>query len=203
MNHAQYKILNTATLFSLGVVLLAMLLQWIAAPAYRTSNSDLLAKTVEEDRWVLPHHLYEIIQSGQIENFLFVDLRTTGDYSQGSLQGAVNVPFENLLDRKSGKKLKSDKPLILFSGSESLTSVAGMMLHAKGYDRVFTLSNDYQFVKENVLEKYAPSAAMSKGEKARFDFNRYFKTNPNAQDVTSKPQPKIIETEVIQAAGGC
>jgi rhodanese-related sulfurtransferase len=203
MNHSQYKILNTAALFSFGVVLLAMLFQWIAAPAYRASNNDLLAKTVEEDRWVLPHHLYGIIQSGQMEKFLFVDLRTTGEYSQGSLPGAVNVPFENLLDRKPGKKLKSDKPLILFSGSESLTSVAGMMLHAKGYGRVFTLANDYQFVTENVLDNYAPSAAMSKGEKARFDFNRYFKTNPNAQDATSKPQPKIIETEVIQAAGGC
>jgi rhodanese-related sulfurtransferase len=145
MNHSQYKILNAATLFSLGVILLAMLFQWIAAPAYRSSNSDLLAKTMEEDRWVLPHDLHEIIQSGQMENYLFVDLRTIEEYSHGSLPGAVNVPFENLLDRKPGKTLKSDKPLILFSGSESLTSVAGMMLHAKGYDSVFTLANDYQF----------------------------------------------------------
>jgi hypothetical protein len=58
-------------------------------------------------------------------------------------------------------------------------------------------------VKENVLDGYVPASAMSKGEKARFDYNRYFKTSPENSTKTSKQQPVIIETEVIKTAGGC
>ncbi|MFU8842182.1 MAG: rhodanese-like domain-containing protein [Bacteroidales bacterium] len=203
MNHSQYKILNTAAVFSLGVVLLVMVIQWIAAPAYRIGNHDLLEKTGREERWILPHDLHRIVSEGQMEQYLLIDLRQTEAFNSGTLPGAVNIPFENLLDSKYQRILRADKPMMLFSGNESLTAVAGMMLYSKGFDQVYLLANDYVFVKENVLDGYVPASAMSKGEKARFDYNRYFETSSKSSTKTSKQQPVIIETEVIQAAGGC
>jgi rhodanese-related sulfurtransferase len=202
MNNYQHRILNTAALLFAGIVAVVMIFQWLAGPAYKKSNKQLLHSTASNERWVLPNELNTMIENNQLDNFLLVDLRPREEFSRGTLPGAVNIPFEMLLEKKSLKQLNTRKPLILFSGSESLSSVSGMLLESKGVENVHILANNYTFVKENVLEKFSPSSAFTSDEKARYDYPRFFRAAP-AQRANPVTQPQIPEVQVISIDGGC
>lgn len=203
MNDSQHKILNTGALIFVGATLLVMLLQNIAGPGYKASNTEMLANAGSTERWILPHLFSSIVENDQLQSYLLVDLRPPEEFNLGSLPGAVNIPFDVLLERKSMKKLKANKPVLLFSGKEAQSSVAGLLLYSEGFSNIFVLANDYSYIKENVLGKFEPSTAFTHAEKARYDYHRFFKaaTKPASQPAVS--QPRIMETKVISVEGGC
>jgi rhodanese-related sulfurtransferase len=203
MNNEENKTLNTAALLFVGVVVVVMLFQYIASPGYKVSNADMLSKVNHQERWILPHELNTIIESDQLQDYLIVDLRQREEFNRGSLPGAINIPFEQLFDKKSLKQLKTRKPILLFSGKESQASAAGLLLYGKGFDQALVLANDYSFLKENVLEKFHPSVAFTRDEKARYDYHRFFKAAPRPEAAPAATQPKIIETQVVSVEGGC
>jgi rhodanese-related sulfurtransferase len=203
MNNEQNKILNTAALLFVGIVALVMLFQFVASPAYKVSNEEMLSKVDQQERWVLPHELNTIIENDKLQNYLLVDLRQREEFNKGSLPGAVNIPFENLLERKSMKSLKTNKPVLLFSGREAQSSVAGLLLYAEGFSDVLVLANDYSYIVDNVIRKFEPSTAFKHEEKAQYDYHRFFKAAPKPASQPAASQPTIMETKVISVEGGC
>lgn len=203
MKNEQNKILNVAALLFLGIAVLVMFFQYIASPGYKVSNADMLSQVNHPERWILPHELNAIIENDQLQNYLIVDLRQREEFNRGSLPGAINIPFEQLLYKKSLKQFKTRKPILLFSGKESQASTAGLLLYGKGFEKVRVMANDYSYMKENVLEKFQPSAAFTHDEKARYDYHRFFKAAPRPAAAPAAAQPKIIETQVITVEGGC
>jgi rhodanese-related sulfurtransferase len=202
MNNEQSKILNAAALLFAGIAILAMLFQYVASPGYKVSNSDMLSQAGNDERWILPHELNALIENDQLQNFLLVDLRNREEFNRGSLPGAINIPFDQLLEKKALKQLKSRKPVLLVSSKESQASTAGLLLYGKGFEKVLVMANDYNYVKENVMEQFHPAAAFTRDEKARYDYHRFFKAAPKASQPAAT-QPKIIETQVISVEGGC
>ncbi|MBE0661856.1 MAG: rhodanese-like domain-containing protein [Bacteroidales bacterium] len=203
MNDSDHKMLNTGALIFVGVTLLVMFLQYIAGPGYKASNTEVLANAGGSERWMLPHQFRSIIENDQLQNYLLVDLRPREEFNQGSLPGAVNIPFENLLETKSMKSLKTNQPVLLFSGREAQSSVAGLLLYGEGFSNVFVLANNYSYIKDNVLGKFEPSTAFTHEEKARYDYHRFFKATPKPSSQPAASQPKIIETQVVSVEGGC
>ncbi len=203
MKNEQSKILNAAALLFIGIAMLVMIFQYLASPGYKVSNTDMLELAGNNERWILPHELNTIIENDRLQNYLIVDLRQREEFNRGSLPGAINIPFDQLLDKKSLKQLKTRKPILLFSGKESQASTAGLLLYGKGFEKVLVMANDYDYMKANVLEKFQPSVAFTRDEKARFDYSRFFKAAPRPAAAPAATQPKIIETQVISVEGGC
>jgi rhodanese-related sulfurtransferase len=203
MNNEQSKILNTAALLFIGITMLVMLFQYIASPGYKVSNSEMLTQTGNAERWILPHELNTLIENDRLQNYLLVDLREREEFNRGSLPGAINIPFNQLLERKSLTQLKSRKPVLLFSSKESQASTAGLLLYGRGFEKVRIMANDFNYMKENVLEEFQPSTAFTHDEKARYDYRRFFKAAPRPAATPAAIQPKIIETQVIGVNGGC
>jgi rhodanese-related sulfurtransferase len=203
MKNEQNKILNVAALLFLGIAVLVMFFQYVASPGYKASNLDMLGEAGNAERWILPHELNTLIENDKLQNYLIVDLRQREEFNRGSLPGAINIPFEQLLDKKSLKQFKTRKPILLFSGKESQASTAGLLLYGKGFDKALVLANDYSYLKENVLEKFHPSVAFTRDEKARYDYHRFLKAAPRPAATPAATQPKIIETQVISIEGGC
>jgi rhodanese-related sulfurtransferase len=204
MNPTQSKLLTNGVLIFMAIVLLAMLVKWIAAPDYKMRNDEMLAVVTGEEQKILPWQLREIIRNNELKDHLLVDLREPADYNSGSLPGAINIPLKNVLDRKSLKQFKkSGATVILFSGDESQASVAFALLTAKGLTNIRMLTNNYGFLKTQVLESFNPAVAYSKSESARYDYNRFFRTGGSSDNQTPRAQPRIIQTETIQAQGGC
>lgn len=204
MNYLQIKTLNNAVLLFVGVVVAAMLLQWILAPNYAQKNEIVLSALTDNSQKVLPWQLDEMVESGSISGMMLVDLRLPGEFNHGTLPGAINIPLGEIMQHDNQRILrKSEKPVLLFSGDESEAAAASFLLLSKGFDNVRIIANDYRFVKEKVMENLNPASAFSHSENARFDFNRYFRTGGGKDPQSSVSQPVIPKTEVIQAQGGC
>jgi rhodanese-related sulfurtransferase len=183
--------------------MLVMIFQYVASPGYKVSNPDMLDQVGSAERWMLPHELNTLIENDQLQNYLLVDLRKREAFNRGSLPGAINIPFDQLLDKNSLKQLKTRKPILLFSEKESQASTAGLLLYGKGFEKVLVMANDYNYMKANVLEEFHPSVAFTRDEKARYDYHRFFKAAPRPAAAPAAARPKIIETQVISVEGGC
>ena len=66
---------------------------------------------------------------------LLVDVRTAAEFADGHIQGARNVPVQDI-ERKL-RELPKDKPLILYCHSGSRSGLALQMLQAAGYTNVY------------------------------------------------------------------
>ncbi len=70
------------------------------------------------------------------DNVLVVDVRTSGEYREGHVDSAINIPVENI--KKAGKKLGAkDRPIVLYCASGARSRVALTNLRSMGYTRVY------------------------------------------------------------------
>ncbi len=196
-------LLNTGAFLFAAIVLLFMLGQWLMAPNYKLSNEQWHERATSDQHWILPYQLAEMLADNRLENQLLVDLRKTEAFEEGSFPGAINIPFEQLLEPISLKKLKAAESVILFDGQEEKTAAAGLLLQSQGVDGIKLLANDYQYLKANLLDTYKAAAAFNRSEKARFDYGRFFKQAPVSQQESARSIPKITEVEMVSVDGGC
>ena len=71
---------------------------------------------------------------------LLVDVRTAGEYRDGAVKGAINVPVESI--KKAERKLGSkDRPILVYCATGSRARAGVMALRAMGYTQVFNLGS--------------------------------------------------------------
>ena len=68
-----------------------------------------------------------------------IDVRTTADYEQGHLPGALLVPSAEFKERLTVLKLPKIDPLILYSGDDTRARDATKLLYESGYQGALTL----------------------------------------------------------------
>jgi len=180
-----------------------MLMQWLFSPHYKLTNQEMAMQLENPEMWLMPVDINEIAQKGDLENYLFVDLRSPEAFRKGTLPMAVNLPFEHLLDKQSLKMFDTRKTILLFADKESVSASAGLLLKSQGYDNLRMAANDFDFLKNQVWEQYRPAAAFSRQEKARYDYNRFFRQAPKKATETSSKMPAGPQEEVVKVQGGC
>ena len=75
--------------------------------------------------------LKELIQQGA----QIIDVRTSGEFRSGHIQGSVNIPLQDLGSHLS--KIKKDKPVITCCASGMRSASAKGILKANGYAQVY------------------------------------------------------------------
>ncbi|NDJ61058.1 MAG: rhodanese-like domain-containing protein [Chloroflexi bacterium] len=68
---------------------------------------------------------------------VLVDVRTPGEYRDGHVPGAVNIPLEKLGARLS--EVPQDKPVVLVCASGNRSASAAEQLVTAGYSEVYNL----------------------------------------------------------------
>ncbi len=203
MENKKPNLLNTAAFLFITVVLLVMLIQWLFSPAYKLTNQELASQLGNHKMWMMPSEIKDIILEGRFENYLMVDLRDPDAYSNGTLPEAINIPFECLMESSSLDLLDKGITLMLFSDKESTSAAAGLLLKSQGFENIRMIANDFDFIINHVLNQYRPTSAFSHQEKARFDYNRYFKQSPREVTGTTPGIPPGPANEVVTVQGGC
>jgi len=61
-----------------------------------------------------------------------IDVRTPAEFKSGHIRNSINVPLGNI--QNAGKKIKSDRPIILCCASGMRSGQATRMLKAKGVE---------------------------------------------------------------------
>ncbi|OGW41629.1 MAG: hypothetical protein A2010_14910 [Nitrospirae bacterium GWD2_57_9] len=77
----------------------------------------------------------------QKKGMLLLDVRSTGEYEQGHIPGAVHVPMAEIGDKV--KKLKKDKEVVVYcrSGNQSIWAIKRLM--GMGYKNLYNLKGGY------------------------------------------------------------
>lgn len=73
---------------------------------------------------------------------MLIDVRTEEEYALGSIEGAVNIPLDNL--RKRIHEVPKDKDIVLFCAVGLRGYLALRILKGRGYERVRNLSGGYK-----------------------------------------------------------
>lgn len=83
-------------------------------------------------------------------NALLVDVRTADEFALGTIEGAVNIPVDNLRDKLDD--IPKNKKVIIFCGVGLRGYVACRILYQNGFDDVYNLSGGYKTY-EHVSQK--------------------------------------------------
>jgi thiosulfate/3-mercaptopyruvate sulfurtransferase len=114
-----------------------------AAAGRNTSNKSATRPKTEYVPQIRPELLatYEFVVTGGAQ---IVDARSARDYGIGSIPGAVNIPYENVLANESIKpqedlqkvfaKLEKDRPVVVYTNVGVEASLVWFALNLSGYD---------------------------------------------------------------------
>ncbi len=68
---------------------------------------------------------------------LLVDVRTSGEFREGHIPGAVNIDLQRIAQRLD--EIPRDQPVVLYCRSGSRSAAAAGLLARAGYERVYDL----------------------------------------------------------------
>lgn len=73
---------------------------------------------------------------------MLIDTRTASEYEMGHIDGAVNIPVDEIRDRL--QEIPADRPLILYCAVGLRGYLSSRILTQHGYNRVYNLSGGYK-----------------------------------------------------------
>lgn len=77
-----------------------------------------------------------------------VDVRKEHEFKARTIEGAINIPVEEL--RKNPNLIPKDKKVVLFCNRGFQSYIASRILIQNGFDNVYSLSGGYNFYKEQI-----------------------------------------------------
>jgi thiosulfate/3-mercaptopyruvate sulfurtransferase len=181
---------------------------WIAAGMPVSNQSQIRPKT-EYDPVLRPELLatYEYVKSGSAR---VIDARSTDEYNNGSIPGAINIPYEQVLDgtRIKGEdqlealfgELSREMPVVVYTNTGVKASMVWFALELMGYDaRVYSWQDWYsnQPTLPIVLKDItaSPNPANS-GDAVKI-------TAIFGNDTSSEEEPASPSNETILTVKGC
>lgn len=75
------------------------------------------------------------------DKVIFLDVRTSGEYSRGKIEGSINIPLDKVVEKVESAIPDKQAKIFVYclSGSRSVFAVDGMI--KLGYKNVFNVSN--------------------------------------------------------------
>ncbi len=199
------KTLDNGALLFFAVLIVGLVISFFSQKNYKASNQEVISKFEQQDYYLSYDQLHSAL-TNKDSHYLFIDLRHEAAFAEAQIPGAVNIPFESLLERKSIKVIKKNKKLIpvLYAGEEATAQKARMLLLSKGINEVMVLGGNFETAQQHALENFDPAYAFFRDEKARFDYMRFMQGS-QTQAQEKRPSATIPETttQTVSVQGGC
>jgi rhodanese-related sulfurtransferase len=154
-----------------GILILGVLLFRFWPLRYDVSLNDS-AVIASEVTGVNPVQFWSEVREAD-SGSMIIDIRDQGAYKKGHIKGSVNIPVEQILNRKSTRRMRGERVLIYGSGEQEAHQIA-LMLRMRGIDAE-PVNGGYSHLQKAKLESgYAPVLFYSE-EKAAFNYQSLFK----------------------------
>ena len=115
-----------------------LLQQWILAAALLVAIGMLLFhETRKAGPALSPQQAINLVNA---EDGIFLDLRDGGDFKQGHIVDAMNIPMGKLASRKGELEAYRDRPVILVCKLGQQAGAAAKQLRADGFDQVYKMA---------------------------------------------------------------
>lgn len=177
---------------------------------YELEPEEALEYALSGEYEITPEEVSEIV-SGQNSDYRLVDLRSPYDYVKGHLEGAVNIPYESLMEEKNLAYFKTKDSLITILYGKNQLQANGplMILKQLGYENLKVMLGGYDYYSTHSLSyRDMPEQPEYLVEEPRYDFAKVIAETVGSEMI--KPdmeQPEIIipvrkkKKSVVE--GGC
>ncbi len=200
------RLLNTGSLLLFALIMLALLFNLLASGKYKTSNTEVMASTLQDD-FIMDYASLAGFLENPTAQTAFIDLRDATSFSVGHVPGAINIPRAELLNDSQLKVLRAYDLIVVYADKEYQAVTAAMLLLGKGIEAVRILPGGFAEINKYVLEDgLDPAYRFYSDEKARFDYPRFMHATGAASSAGEQAKPTIpaaIKTEVVTVQGGC
>ncbi len=196
------KQLNNSVLLYFAVIILALGFQWFTAKNYKLSKNQVLTEITGKETKITFFELKHIFSEGRERDYLFVDIRSIEEYEINHINNALNIPLENIMQKRSRSLLSLEKPKIIVASTEAEAHFAQFLMVGIGIDNVFVLQGGFNKAFEYVIKEFKPAYGFYSEDKAKYDFPRFM----NVAGESTKDAESIvpdIETLEITIEGGC
>jgi len=112
--------------------------QWLLVAALLASVAMLFFHETRKSGPSLSPQL--AINKVNAEEGIFLDLRDGGDYKEGHIVEALNIPVAKLPTRMAELEKYKNRPIVLVCKMGQQAGVAGKQLKAAGYEQVYKMS---------------------------------------------------------------
>jgi len=133
-------------LLSAIVLLVPLRTAWAENPAVEAMQEYLDFANYEAGI-IVPEQLTEAI----FRDVLFIDTRDSEQFEAGTIPGAVNIEWREVLARRD--EIPTDRKVVLFCNTGSLSAQAAFALRVAGMDNVLVLQTGRNGWKENAAYK--------------------------------------------------
>ncbi len=207
--HPSYR---TPFLLMLGTAMLIVFLPAAPRAKWYQKDSQTLLKTVAAgEHYTDADELAFKLLNPKSNDLLLVDVMKEPDRSGFRFPEAIRIPFSDLLNPSYKKLLKeSDKKIILYSYSSSLSDQAWLLLSREGVQNLFVLKGGLNGFFETYFTDKPHATPKDEMQQFRDRFieeaHTAFKTGQAAEKAIIKKSPvtTIVEIEAPPAGqGGC
>ena len=121
--------------------------------------------------------------------YQFVDLRTPHEFTINHLDGAINIPAKDILEKENLEILNQDEHIVvLFCKSNCIAVNSYLMLKQLNYKNIKVVLGGFDFINKHIVDSYGIKTGVCNDEKPRFDFLRLVAgTDAPVNDSISRP----------------
>lgn len=168
----------------------------------------LLQYIVQPSRFVSTDQVAKLMINGD-PSLLLVDVRTSDEYEDYSLPGAINIPMENLLEEDNLSYFGNPGvKVVLYSNDDIFADQSWVLLKRLGFSDIYVMKGGLNTWMETIIDPVEPSADAPADEHALYAFRKgaqMFFTGAQA-DVDNGTKVKVNvkrREKATVAAGGC
>ena len=201
---------------TLVLMILALIIAFVpqnTTRPYKLTAEQLLAEIRTGTQFITPDEVADkIVQKDP--SIQLIDVRNPREFDMFSLQGAINIPLQDILSENNFDILnQSTKMNILYSNGSTEANEAWLLTRQLGYQNNYVLQGGLNYWMETILNPLKPSSIVSNDEIARYDFRKAASMALGGGDVSSiataapassAPKPGVVPVKKKKkASGGC
>lgn len=164
------RMLITAILLSLGLIIAAVPKN--TTKPYKLTAPQILDELKSGTQYLEPEQVAQMLV--EKDPYLqLIDIRPQNEFEKFSLQGAINIPLDNLLSDDYTEVFDQDVKLNVFYGNGTTQANEGwMLLRQLGYSNIYVLRGGLNYWAEAILNPTAPPSTSPNDDLAKYDFRR-------------------------------
>jgi rhodanese-related sulfurtransferase len=204
------RIILAAFVITLGLIIAAVP-QNTTRP-FKLTASELLAEVNTRTQYIAPETVADMLVKKD-PTLQLIDVRSKDEFEKYHLEGAVNIPINDLLSDENAAFLDQDvKMNVLYSTGTIAANEAWMITRQLGYKNNYVLEGGLNYWFETILNPQKPASTSPDEEFAKYDFRKAasgalgggnVETIKSTESTPSSPKPIMTAPKKKKAAGGC
>lgn len=152
--------------------------------------------------------LIDVIITSDTITYQFVDIRIPHKFVNGHILNAVNVPLKSMNKNNCKVFCQKDKIFLIYGETPSQARIAYSYLTEMGFKNIYVVGGGYDFIENNIIEKFGFRSSVYDDEIARYDFAKVIaetsgSTVSNANTSSAPPPVVVVKKKKAGNVGGC